>query len=191
MSSRLGSLLISGGDLSAEDNVPELAGDTETQLVVFVVVLQVGFFDLLEELRQLGVMQDIMGDIVHDVAQSSAGKARTSHVEWQKTEHQLVEWICQNDEQRWGQNQTISVHRQVMVDTMQEEVESQEKTVVGQVVVQMEQESVQAILYKGPHKQAHDPETERSDWILVLEANIEKGKVTWKPHGRDNPPCGQ
>lgn len=60
---------------------------------------------------------------------------------------------------------------------MEKEMQRQKRLMVRKVVIQVEQESVQAVLDKSPHKQAHHPETQRRDFVLAHESNTEKRKV--------------
>lgn len=149
-------------DSGVENHVPELTGDSKAQLVVFVVVLQVVLFHLLEVPRKTGVVEQVVGNIVHDIAQGSSGKARARHVEWKNGKDETIEWVRQYHKQRGGKHQPVPVHGQVVMDAVEQEMEGESVGMVRQVVVQVEQEPVETVLDKRPHKQPEPPETKRN-----------------------------
>lgn len=71
--------IIDGG---VENHIPKLTGDSKPHFIVLVVMLQVVLFDFLEVPRKTGVVEQVMGNIVHDITQGSSGKTRACHVEW-------------------------------------------------------------------------------------------------------------
>lgn len=147
----------SRGDFGVKDDVPKSAGNSETHFIVLVVVFQVVCLQVLEELRQIGVVQHVMRHIVHDVSQGTTCETRASHVEGEELENEAIEWICQNDKHGWRQDQSVSVHRQVVVDTVQKEMKGQAVLVIRQVLIQVEQKSMQTVLNKCPDEQTHHP----------------------------------
>lgn len=123
--------------LCAKDVVPELAGDAETQFVVEEVVLQVILLELLVPEREILMVQEVVRQVVADIAKDAAavdGRAEVPVVREDDT-GQLPEWCGQHNEERGGHDQTVLVHRQVVVDAVEEEVEGDANSVVRKVAI--------------------------------------------------------
>lgn len=136
-------------------------------------------------------MKNIVGDIIHNVAQSATGEPRQGPRVRENPKDEAVERVRQNDKQSWRQHQTITIHRKVMVDSVQQEMQSQKDRVVRQILVQVEKKPVQTVLHEGPHKQAQDPERQSHEPVVFFHAEVEKEQIGRKPHKRNNPPRRQ
>jgi len=66
---------------------------------------------------------------------------------------QVVEWSCQNQEQGRRHDQAISIHWQVVMDSMQQEVQGDADSVIREGLIDMEEATMQSILDQGPDKQ--------------------------------------
>jgi len=62
----------------------------------------------------------------------------------------LGERSLQHREESWGHDQSQSIHRHVMMNAMQQEVQSHEDRHVRQVIIDVEQEAMQGIFEEGP-----------------------------------------
>lgn len=132
-----------------------------------------------------------MGDIVHDVTEEATCPTGARDVEWENAKDQLIEWVCQDDEKGWRHHQPHPVHWQVVVDPVHEEMEGECDVVFGQVVVQMEQESVHTVLNQGPDKEPQTPEEERDSRVQMGGGDVEDVEVHRQPDRRHNPPWRQ
>jgi hypothetical protein len=61
-----------GHNFGAEDPVPETASDTETILIVQKVMLEMVLLEVLIPEGEVSVMEEIVGQIVADIAENTA-----------------------------------------------------------------------------------------------------------------------
>lgn len=124
--------------LSAKDNVPEAVGNSKSILIIHEVVLHVPLLGLLVEGWEAGVVQEVMCEVVDDVARDSTAEDGSSHVPVPEQRMcKLPERQSKHDEKCRWHNQAISVHRQVVVNAVQEEMGSESEAVVRQIAGKM------------------------------------------------------
>lgn len=61
------------------------------------------------------------------------------------------EWRLEDEKESGRHDQSQSVHGQVMVDTVQEEVKHHGPVGIGEIVVDVEEETVQGVFQDGPN----------------------------------------
>lgn len=140
------------------------------------------------------MVKEVVSKIVADVAEdattvdSSSGMPAVGKDSMGK----IPEGGCKHHEESGRHDQSILIHGQVMVNTMEQEVQSDANTVVGEVVVKMEQESVKAILGKSPEEDAKGP-IPGGDQLGAKALRSQIGAVgdPGQPNSRDHPPRGQ
>lgn len=100
----------------------------------------------------LSVVQEVMSQIIADIAENSTTKhsSRRTPIIKEDSMRQLPERHRKNYEESWRHDKSISVHGQVVVDTVQQEVCCKSYAVVWQVPVQMEEATVQTVLDQRP-----------------------------------------
>lgn len=105
------------------------------------------------------MVQEIVGQVVANVSEDSAAKHRhgCEPVVEEDCMGQLPEGNSQDHEQCRGHNKAVPVHREVVVNTVEEEVKSQADTVVREPVVNVEQEAVHQILDQSPEAHTTNP----------------------------------
>lgn len=64
--------------LGSENGIPELAGDTETKLIVEEVMLKVVLLELLVPQREVLVVKEVVREVVANVAKDTAAKDSSS-----------------------------------------------------------------------------------------------------------------
>lgn len=128
-------ILMCSSDLRAEDDIPEPRCHSKPHFVVLVVVFQMILLQLLEVAWQSGMMQHVVSDIIHDVTQGASSKAQQSIVVGEDVEYKLVEGESQHYKQSWRQNQSVTIHRQVVVNAMQQKVQGEESRMIRQILV--------------------------------------------------------
>ena len=147
--------------LRAKHLVPESAGHAKAVVVVGKVVLQVILLELavvvwetvwrtklsaefpciFETVRcrfavdLLAMMQEVMCHIVADVSEDSTAVHHDSRVPVVEENgmRELVEGTRQHDEQGRRHHEAVPVHRQVVVDTVEKEVERNSNPVIGKI----------------------------------------------------------
>ncbi len=101
------------------------------------MVLHVPFLRLLIKGWELGVVQEVMGQIVHDVSRNTTAEDGSTHVPVPKNGvSELPEWSSQCNEESRRHHKTISVHWKVVVDTMEEKVGGYGEAVIWQIAKQ-------------------------------------------------------
>jgi len=130
--------------LGAEDDIPESTCYTKTILVVHKVVLKMVFLQLPPVRRQGSVVQEVVGQIVANVAEYSSTKHccgnRPIPVENEVCE--FPEGGGEGEEKCWWHDQPQFVHWQVVMNAVEKEVESNGNTVIRKEAIKMEQKSV-------------------------------------------------
>lgn len=105
------------------------------------------------------VMQKVVRQVVADVSEDAAAVSCSCGVP-------VVVYYCvrkfpegygENHEECWRHDEPKSVHRQIMVNAVEKEVQCNEKSVIGKVVVDVEQTSVHSIFDKRPNAETEDP----------------------------------
>lgn len=122
-------------DLCAEDGVPEFAGDSKAVLVVEEVMLEVVFLKLLVPERQILVMQEVVCHVVTRVTEHAAREYSHGNIPVPEEDGvcEFPEWRHQHQEERGWHDEPILVHRQIVVDTVQGEVQGNTDSVVREV----------------------------------------------------------
>lgn len=121
-----------GWQLRAENGIPETAGHAETKLVVEEMVLEVILLQLLIPHWQVPVMQEIVGKVVADVTEDAAavhGRGGIPVVE-EDGMGQLPERGREDHEEGRRHDETVPVHRKVVVDAVEEKVGGYAHTVI-------------------------------------------------------------
>ena len=75
-----------------------------------------------------------------------------SHSSGEQDVCQLREGVRQDEEQQRGHDKPQTVHGQIMVNSVQEEVQRQRPRCIREVIVNMEQEPMESILQDSPHQ---------------------------------------
>lgn len=112
-----------------KDIVPDFAGHTEAQLVVLVVVLKMIPLLLPYVLGQLGVVQCIVHRVIHDIHRVRAGDDAVGHRGRQHGMREQQHWERQRREKNGRHNEAVAVHRQKVMDAMQQKVHQVEELV--------------------------------------------------------------
>jgi hypothetical protein len=123
--------------LRAKDLIPESAGDAESVLVVKEVVLHVILLELLVPERQVRVVQEVMGQVVANVTENATAEhgCRCTPAVREQVMCELPERECQDDEHGRRHDEAISVHGQVVVDAMEQEMGCDANAIIGQPAV--------------------------------------------------------
>ena len=137
------------------------------------------------------MVDPVVDHIVADVAEDTATETGVSPVQWEEREDELVDWSTQDGEHDWWHDQTVWVHWQVVVNTVHQEVKGDEEGVVWQVVIHVEQKSVEDVLQETPYKHTDKEEEDGADRVHVGETHSEAVEGYWKPNCWDDPPGGQ
>lgn len=120
-------------DLGAKDAIPEAARHPKAILVVEEVVLEVILLQRLVPERKVLVVKEVVRHVVQSVAEHATGERRSAHVPVE--EENLVgkrpERSREDDKQCWGHDKPISVHREVVVNAVKEEVQRETDTIIG------------------------------------------------------------
>lgn len=87
--------------------------------------------------RKVLVMQEVVRHVVEDVAKDPTREHCCGHepVPIEDGVRQLPEWRGQYDEQGWRHDQTILVHREVVMDAVKEEMSCDSNSVVGDISI--------------------------------------------------------
>ncbi|KAL2273974.1 hypothetical protein FJTKL_03761 [Diaporthe vaccinii] len=177
-------------DLCAEDTVPELAGDTEAVLVVEEVVLKVVFLELLVPERQILVMQEVVCHVVARVAEHAAREHSHGNepVPVEEEVCQFPEWRNQHQKERGRHDEPVLVHRQVVVDTVQGEMQCDTDSVVRKVA-ETPIKTVKEILNERPDEEAQYQEGRQVvETLEALGGRVDAEGHAGPPDQRDNPP---
>lgn len=123
--------------LGTKNPVPEAAGNAKAVLVVSKVVLKMVLLQLLVPRRELLVVKEVVSQVVKRVAEhtTAVGCCRSIPVVEEDSVCELPEWCCKRCEQRRGHDQPIPVHWQVVVNTVEQEMQGESGTIVGKVAV--------------------------------------------------------
>lgn len=198
-------------DLRAEDDVPELAGDTEAVLVVQEVVFQVVLLELLVPQRQILMVQEVVCHVVACVAENAATVDCRRDVPIPKEDGmgEGPEGSGKHCEKRRRHDETVLVHGQVVVDTVQGKMKGDADAVVrkvaaslksvcavqqvsmwrGYVLVKVEQEAVEQVLEQGPEANANKQVQKLGEQVVkTLGSRINTVGDDWPPQSRHNPP---
>lgn len=124
-------------NLGSKYPIPEAAGYTKAILVVEEVVLKVVFLQVLVPQRQILVVQEVVGEVVADIAKDTTAENGRADVPVVPKEEvcKLPEWERQDEEQGWRHHKTKLVHREVVVNAMKKEVEGNCKAIVWKVPI--------------------------------------------------------
>lgn len=158
----------------AEDNIPELACDAESVLVVEEMVLEVVLLQLPVVERQILVVQEVVRHVVARVAEDTTTKDGSGHtpVPVEHRVREIPERSSEYKEEGWWHDQAVLVHGQVVVNAVEQEVGCYANSVVWQVardkvsvkrrtargqgsnlLVQVKQESMEDVFNNGPKEQ--------------------------------------
>lgn len=107
-------------------------------------------------LRQPGVVQGVVHAVVEDVEGERAGDDAVGDACREDEVCEVGERRLEQEEQRRRHDESQSVHREVVVDAVQEEVEHERPVSIGEVVVDVEEESVERVLEDGPDDVARE-----------------------------------
>lgn len=167
-------LLLGGGrQHSPKDIVPNLAGNTETELKVLVVMSEVVSLHFTKVSRETGVVKRIVAwtktivrfrharyigtGLTHVIDDIHGKRTRDDTIGNSLGEDEVCK-LCKrrlkDKEQQGRHNEPQLVHREIMVNTVEQEMESDGPSCVGQVVVEVEEESVHTVFKDGPDEDA-------------------------------------
>jgi len=145
--------------LGAKDDVPESTCYTKAILVIHKVVLEMIFLQLPPVRRQGSVVQEVMGQVVANIAEYTSTEHCCSNMPI-PVENEVCEFPEGNgegDEKRRWHDQPQLVHWQVVVNAVEKKVESNGNTVIRKEAVKMEQKSVQNVFHQCPEEQSEKP----------------------------------
>jgi hypothetical protein len=138
---------------SAKDTIPKAARDTKSVLVVGKVVLEMVLLELLVVRGQpagvsnavlktlagnlLLMVQKVVGHVVARVPENAAavGSQRSGPVPEDNGMCKFPEGCGKRDEKCRWHDESVLVHREIMVDTVEEEVQCDTNTVIWQMPV--------------------------------------------------------
>lgn len=122
-------------ELSAKNAIPELACNSETQLIIEEVMSKVVLLELLVPEGQVLVVKEVVGKVVADVSEdtSTVGCHSSIPVVEKDGMSNLPERSSQSGKESRRHNQTVSIHRKIMVNTMENEMQTDTYSVVGEV----------------------------------------------------------
>lgn len=121
--------------LSTEDGVPESAGNSETKLVIEEVMSKVVLLEVLVPQRQVLVVKEVVCKIVTDISKdtSAVGCYCSIPVVAEDAMSYPPKRSSQKSEESGWHNKTVPIHRKIMVDTVEDEMQSDSYTVIGQI----------------------------------------------------------
>jgi hypothetical protein len=101
-------------------------------------------------LRQLSMVERVVHAVVKNVECEGAGNNTIGDIGREDDVRKLGEWRFEKEEQGRRHDETQSVHGEVMVDTVEKEMEHQRPVGVREQVVNVEEESVEGVLEDRP-----------------------------------------
>lgn len=124
--------LDNGRQFGAENAIPEPAGDAKAKLIVKEVVLKVVLLQFLVPERQVLVVKEVVRQVVADVTKDASAINSGSGVPAVRKNpmSQLVERRGENYKKCRRHDEAILVHRQVMMDAVEEEMHGNANSVV-------------------------------------------------------------
>lgn len=131
-------------------------------------------------------MRQIIADIPKDTAAEDRRRSLPRVAEQGMGE--LPERGGQDDKQGRWHDEAVFIHREVVVDAVEEEVEGDADAVVREVVVNVEEAAVEAVLDEGPEAEAEKPVEGCRERGEVLRGEVGAVGDGGQPHGRDHPP---
>lgn len=122
-------------DLRTEDDVPEFASNTEAVLVVEEVVFQMILLELLVPQWQVLMVQEVVCHVVAGVAKNATAVncCRNVPIPEEDCVGERPERSGKNGEKRRRHNETVFVHGQIVMDTVQREMQCDTNAVVRKV----------------------------------------------------------
>lgn len=124
--------------------------------LTLVVVGEVVPLHLGHVLGQPGVVEGVVHAVVEDVEGERAGDDPVGDPRWEENVCEAGERRLEGEEQQRWHDQPESVHGQVMVDPVEQEMEHESPVPVGQVVVDVEEEAVERVLEDSPDHVAEE-----------------------------------
>lgn len=123
------------GELRPKDAIPKATRHAKAIFVVEEMVLEVILLQLLVPQRKVLVVEEIVCQVVADVAENAAAIDGCSHIPVPEEQRMCdpPEGRGQNDEERRWHDQAVLVHGEVVVDTVQQEVRGDAPSVIRQV----------------------------------------------------------
>lgn len=123
--------------LCAKHSVPESGGDAKAKVVLEEVVFQVVLLELLVPERQILVVKEVMGHVIADVAEDAAtiDCRRSVPVVGEESVGEIPEGSCEHQEHGRRHDKPVLVHRQIVVNAVEQEVRSYAISVVRKVAV--------------------------------------------------------
>lgn len=113
--------------------------------------------------RQLGVVKRIVHTVIaHVHRKRSRDDAVGKGCRREDEVGQPREGEGEDEEEEWRHDEAKAVHGQVVVDSVQEEVQCEEWTSVGEELVDVEEEAMQSVLEKRPDEDAERKAGRRS-----------------------------
>lgn len=100
----------------------------------------------------LSVVEEIVGQIVANVAKDATTKHSGSHVPvpGENGVCEIPEGSGQDNEESWRHHKAVLVHREIVMNSVEQEVQSKTNAVVGQFLIEVEQTAVEAVLNESP-----------------------------------------
>lgn len=121
--------------LCVENDIPELVADTESELIVEEVMSKMIFLKLLVPQRKVVVVQEVMGQIVADVAKDTAtvGSGGGIPAVVEERMGKVPEGGCEDHEKRRGHDQAILVHWKIVMNAVEQKVHGNTNSVVRKI----------------------------------------------------------
>ena len=150
----------------AKHLIPELGGDAVALVVVAIeVVLHVVSAHFAEPAAAVPnqMVGCIVEQIVANIAKQSATKEHKVSISGEREQkpQQAANGHNKHGTGNRGEHQAKAVTRHLMMNTVDDEVQSPEQPMIWQGLVSMEHPSVQGVLQKGPEQQTREEQSER------------------------------
>lgn len=115
----------------------------------------------------LSVVEEIVSQVVANVSKDTTAEDRDGGVPVIKEDSvcQVPEGCGNGNEQCRGHHEPQSVHGEVVVNAVQEEMCRDRHSVVWEVIVEMEKAAMQTILHERPDAESCDPVQHQTHWI--------------------------
>jgi hypothetical protein len=83
------------------------------------------------------MVEEVMRHVVADVTKYSTAVHRGGSIPVVREDgvSESIEWRCEDYEQRWRHDKTVSIHRKIVVNSVEKEVQADPDTVIGEITI--------------------------------------------------------
>ena len=136
-----------------EDTIPQVSCDSITFVVVLVVMIQmIGLEEAQIGTNWCAMMQKVVSEVIAHVTKYTTTQKSNNCINRQNNAEKTTDQRIENEGWNRGEDQSEFVHGEVVMDTVESEVENDGNFVIWKPIVQVEQESVQSVLDDCPHE---------------------------------------